>query len=220
MRVSELVDLLSQQSGIDHKRVNAIARELINAGELPKAKGRAVPDVTMEHRAKLLLALATCDSITGCAEKMRLRFDAPSTEYGDPDSLTGGVFLMRNMEKIADYDFQTWSLWQKSRLYVNRSRPLLRFAFGEIQHRFGEAMDEVVFAHYESLDSPDHGEWKGSSALLIMASVSFEFITSAATGLTNIDATSAFLQKNKDLIEELKGLTQEEIAQRLSGQEE
>lgn len=66
--VSELVEDVAVLMGEQVETVNAYARALIDAGELPKSRGRAVAQVTHAHIVKLITAVALEPKIKDAAE--------------------------------------------------------------------------------------------------------------------------------------------------------
>lgn len=69
--VSLLVDAVSDAFEVRRETVNAYARALIDEGLLPKARGRAVPDVEPVHIARLMIAVALAPKIKDAGETVR-----------------------------------------------------------------------------------------------------------------------------------------------------
>ena len=67
--VSQAVAILSHELGEDESFVRQIARRLIDAGILPKGKGRAVPKIDEAGVVNLLLAVLTTDNIASAESK-------------------------------------------------------------------------------------------------------------------------------------------------------
>lgn len=80
--VSQLVEAVSTVTMTERKTVNAYARALIDAGVLPKSRGRAIAHVNGEHVAKLVLAIALKSTIADAAEMVDMYsdFEADTSE--------------------------------------------------------------------------------------------------------------------------------------------
>jgi hypothetical protein len=86
--VSQLVEAVSIVTMIEKKTVNAYARALIDAGELPKSSGRAIAHVRGEHCAKLLLAVAVKPTIKTAAKMIAMYCSLRAeTNYGTVSAL-------------------------------------------------------------------------------------------------------------------------------------
>lgn len=86
--VSQLVKAVSIATMIEKKTVNAYARALIDAGELPKSSGRALAHVKGDDCAKLLLAVAVQPTIKTAAKMISLYCSLKAeTNYGTISAL-------------------------------------------------------------------------------------------------------------------------------------
>lgn len=65
--VRQLTEILTEVTGEDPWRVRAIARALVDNELLPKARGRAIPEITYLDAARLLLGIYVADIATGAA---------------------------------------------------------------------------------------------------------------------------------------------------------
>lgn len=72
--VSELVEDVAEIMSERVETVNAYARALIDAGMLPKSRGRAVAQVEIEHIVKLFLAVAISPKIKDAPEEVQKYF--------------------------------------------------------------------------------------------------------------------------------------------------
>jgi hypothetical protein len=78
---SEAVETIVRRLGLNAGRVAALAQRCADAGLLPRAQGRDVPDLGALELARLLLA-ATCDCGVGRAAATVTEFSALQTEQG------------------------------------------------------------------------------------------------------------------------------------------
>ncbi|WP_127088315.1 hypothetical protein [Aquabacter cavernae] len=81
--VSQAVEAISVVTMTEEKTVNVYARALIDAGVLPKSRGRAIAHVRGEHVAKLLLAIALKPTIKEAAKVVEAYSELEAeTNYG------------------------------------------------------------------------------------------------------------------------------------------
>jgi hypothetical protein len=78
---STAIEIISRRLSLNSGRVSALAQRAAEAGELPKAYGRSVPDLAPIGLAKLLLC-AICDRGLGNAASSVREYSALTTEGG------------------------------------------------------------------------------------------------------------------------------------------
>ena len=133
--VSEFCLTLADAVYMPIAEVKKYARALINSGDLPRASGRAVPEIDFNDRARLILAIASADRPSGCVKVMRDHFDA--RELGDEVTTTAGKSLANTLENLANKDYDTHRIWAYSDLEVSRNGvPLVRFRLNQNLRRF------------------------------------------------------------------------------------
>lgn len=89
--VSELVEDVAEVMQEPVETVSAYARALIDAGLLPKSRGRAIAQVTVEHIVKLFLAVAIAPKIKDAATEVSRYFNMKRPGITDdfPESMKG-----------------------------------------------------------------------------------------------------------------------------------
>lgn len=91
--ISELVCDVSDVMGEPRETVTAFARALIDAGDLPKSRGRAIAQVSDEEIAKLMVIVALSPKIKDASKTLN-RYWAMTPRAGGPLSdLTFGTWL-------------------------------------------------------------------------------------------------------------------------------
>ncbi|WP_428927864.1 hypothetical protein [Marinibacterium sp. SX1] len=106
--VAELVADVAEIMKERPETVNAYARALIDAGDLPKSRGRAIAHVEIEHIVKLVLAVAMTPRIKDASSEVRKYFDMrrPGVTPSFPEKLQGraGDELCDLVRTILSYD--------------------------------------------------------------------------------------------------------------------
>lgn len=143
--VSEICSELASKISMAEDDVKKYARALINSGDLPKAVGRSVPHVTMQDRAKLLLAIAASERPGHCVKAMRDRYNAPA-RFGDFE-LTAGEVLASELQELATGDLSAFQKWSYSDIEVSRTgNPRVKFRINENIRQFqGGASEQPEF---------------------------------------------------------------------------
>lgn len=148
--VSEICQALASEIPMAVEDVKKYARALINSGDLPKAVGRSIPEMTMQDRAKLILAIAATERPSLCAKAMRDRFNAPS-RYGEFDRPAGEV-LADQLREIASASVEALQKWSYSDVEVSRTgNPRVKFRINE------------TVRHFEGFQNAEQPEFIGGS---------------------------------------------------------
>ncbi len=89
--VAELIEDVSRVMNERPETVNAYARALIDSGDLPKSRGRAIAQVEIKHIVKLFLAVAISPKIKDTAAEVEKYFNMrrPGVDAAHPVSLQG-----------------------------------------------------------------------------------------------------------------------------------
>lgn len=87
--VAQLIEDVSDVMAEKPETVNAYARALIDSGDLPKSRGRAIAHVEVEHIVKLFLAVILAPKVKDTAEAVRAYFHMrrPGVQPDFPASL-------------------------------------------------------------------------------------------------------------------------------------
>ncbi|WP_226627928.1 hypothetical protein [Alloyangia pacifica] len=106
--VAELVEDISEIMGVKPETVNAYARALIDSGDLPKSRGRAIAHVEVEHIVKLFLAVAIAPKIKNAAIEVHKYFEMSRAGYPgglqSEDRVIAGKEICAVVETILTYD--------------------------------------------------------------------------------------------------------------------
>lgn len=98
--VAQLVEDVSEVMGEKPETVNAYARALIDSGDLPKSRGRAIAHVGFEHIVKLFLATIIAPKVKDTADAVGAYFHMrkPGVQPDFPARLQG-----RAGEQLCDF---------------------------------------------------------------------------------------------------------------------
>jgi hypothetical protein len=124
--VSEICSALASAIPMPLDEVKKYARALINSGDLPKAVGRSIPELTMQDRAKLLLAIAASERPSTCIKAMRDCYQAEH-RFGMCDLVAGDV-IAAELRELAEKHCEAFQKWSYSDIEVSRSgNPRVQF---------------------------------------------------------------------------------------------
>lgn len=98
--VAQLVEDTAEVFSEKHETVNAYARALIDSGDLPKSRGRAIAQVGFDHIVKLFLAVIIAPKVKDTADAVNRYFHMrkPGVQPDFPASLQG-----RAGEQLCDF---------------------------------------------------------------------------------------------------------------------
>ena len=91
--VSELVEDVAEIMNERPETVNAYARALIDSGDLPKSRGRAIAQVENEHVGKLILTVALAPKIKDASVVLSDYWNIPAAPYGPLANITSGMWI-------------------------------------------------------------------------------------------------------------------------------
>lgn len=102
--VAQLVEDVSEVMAERPETVNAYARALIDSGDLPKSRGRAIADVGFEHIVKLFLAVTLSPKVKDTADAVgsyyHMRMVGVQTDFPGVPQRRAGQMLCNFVQVI------------------------------------------------------------------------------------------------------------------------
>lgn len=194
LTVAQACERISSETDVNASLVTRIARALINAGFLPKARGRDVPTITPPQACQILLAVAATDRPNEAAPMMTSRWQAKTWDSYDfppegaetmPRGTHLGVAITEILIDLMNLDRRaTWDLMLWSKIDVSRTFPEVRLRFNECRLKYAEYAntEQPVFSERQIM--PENG-------INVVASIPGQVLQSLAAGLIGMSVGEA-----------------------------
>lgn len=194
LTVAQTCKIIADSTAVKESLILRMARALINAGVLPKARGRDVPTISASQASQLLLTVAATDRPNEAVPMLTSRWKAKtwrSYEYPPtgaekiPKGTQFGVAITEILNDLMNLDHcWTWDLILWSRIDVSRS-------FSEVTLRLNE--DRRKYPEYANTEQPVFSERQvmPENIMNVVATIPGEVFQSLAAGLIGMSLEEA-----------------------------